>query len=263
MISGAFGISSLPGFDEGVFTVQDAGSMLVAEMAGIKEGQMLLDVCAAPGGKACQCAQKLADTGCTIKKDKGHITACDISADRAERIDENMERLGIRNIDVRVCDACEFIPEFENIADIVFADVPCSGLGVAGRKPDIKYHVTSDSINALTDLQWKIVSNVCRYVKPGGHLIYSTCTISPDENVNMAEKIEKELKMEPVSLIEMLPGALLENLDDDSKKAAENGTLQLLPGIHKTDGFFIAKFRRPRTLQDKTALPQNGISNRA
>lgn len=263
-VNGTEGISSLPGFDEGVFNVQDAGSMLVAEAAEIEEGQILLDVCAAPGGKACQCAQKLADAcqsadshvdACQsagkmndaencMTTDKSHITACDISADRAERINENMIRLGIKNMDVKVCDACEFIPEFENSADIVFADVPCSGLGVAGRKPDIKYHVTRESIKVLTELQWKIVSNVCRYVKPGGTFIYSTCTISPDENVKMAERIAAELGMDQVSILDRLSDALKSDLDDDSLKMAEKGCLQLLPGIQKTDGFFIAKFRK-------------------
>ena len=96
----------------------------------------------------------------------------------------------------------------------------------------------------LTELQWKIVSNVCRYVKPGGTFIYSTCTISPDENVKMAERIAAELGMDQVSILDRLSDALKSDLDDDSLKMAEKGCLQLLPGIQKTDGFFIAKFRK-------------------
>ncbi len=242
-VSGADGIPAMPGFTEGAFTVQDVSSMLVTEAAGIEAGQFLLDVCAAPGGKACHSAQCLADAD-KDRIEKGHLTACDVSEERAGRIRENMQRLGVENMDIRVCDATVFMPEYENKADIVFADVPCSGLGVAGRKSDIRYNVTRESIKRLTELQWEIVSNVSRYVKPGGILIYSTCTVTAEENIMMAERIVSGLPFETESLEKYLPDSLLSDLDADVVEKVRNGCLQLLPGIQKTDGFFISRLRK-------------------
>jgi 16S rRNA (cytosine967-C5)-methyltransferase len=245
-VSGADGIDSLPGFAEGIFTVQDVSSMLVTEAAGICAGQFIMDVCAAPGGKACHSAECLAaaDASAGGGTQAGHLTACDVSGERAVKITENMHRLRISNMDVKVCDATVFDPGYEGKADIVFADVPCSGLGVAGRKLDIKYHVTAAGIEELAHIQWDIVSNVSRYLKPGGILIYSTCTLTEDENSRMVQKIVSELPFTAESLEKYMPAALMDELDDGEKKNVKNGCLQLLPGIQKTDGFFISRLRK-------------------
>lgn len=245
-VSGADGIDSLPGFAEGIFTVQDVSSMLVTEAAGICAGQFILDVCAAPGGKACHSAGCLAgaDSRAGNGVPAGHLTACDVSSERAVKITENMRRLKLSNMDVKVCDATVFDPGYEGKADIVFADVPCSGLGVAGRKPDIKYHVTAAGIQELTHIQWEIVSNVSRYLKPGGILIYSTCTLTEDENSRMVQKIVSELPFTTESLEKYMPAALMEKLDEGETLNVKNGCLQLLPGIQKTDGFFISRLRK-------------------
>ena len=121
-------------------------------------------------------------------------------------------------------------------ADVLLADVPCSGLGVIGRKQDIKYRVTQESIQEINRLQREIITNVVHYIKPGGVMMYSTCTMNPAENEKMAAWICQEFAMEKVSMAEFLPKILWQ----DSKEE----TLQLLPGVHRTDGFFMAKFRK-------------------
>lgn len=224
-LSGVEGVANLYGFDEGLFTVQDTGSMMVAAMAGIKAGDIIMDVCAAPGGKSMHAADIL----CRLEKDteaKGHVYSYDISEDRCEKILDNIERLGIKNVSVKAADATAFIPEMEEKADVVIVDAPCSGLGVIGRKSDIKYRVTPEDIESLHKLQRQILKVAVRYVKPGGKLIYSTCTVTKAENTLQAEFIENELKLHPAKIY------------------GEETALQLLPGRDKSDGFFIAGFTK-------------------
>lgn len=223
----AEGIRSLEGYEEGAFAVQDVSSMLVVEAAGIRAGDTVLDVCAAPGGKALHAAQKLAGTG--------QVIACDVTGYKAARIEENRQRMRVDHLSVRVQDARLRDETLLGIADVLIVDVPCSGLGVIGKKQDIKYRVTEQSLREITGLQREILRNVVSYLKPEGIMMYSTCTMNPDENEKMAAWICREFGMEPVSMKEELPEAL--------KESGEKGLVQLLPGIHCTDGFFIAKLR--------------------
>lgn len=220
---------ALSPFRKGAFCVQDISSMLVALAASPTEDCFVLDVCAAPGGKALHIADMLQGTG--------HVLARDISEDKTDRIEENLQRCGFNNISVQVWDATVPDETMEEKADIVIADVPCSGLGVIGKKPDIKYRVNMEQIDSLQKLQREIIDTVWKYVRPGGTLIYSTCTISEKENEDNMHYILDNYPFEPVSL-EKCGGFTMQ------ADSLEKGYVQLLPGIHGTDGFFIARLQR-------------------
>lgn len=227
-IEGAEGIRRMKGFEEGLFAVQDVSSMLAVEAAGIRPGDTVIDVCAAPGGKAFHAADKLNGTG--------QVIACDVTGYKTDRIAENGARLGAQNVSVRVQDGRLRDETLVAKADVLLADVPCSGLGVIGRKQDIKYRVTPESLQEIHKLQREIVANVTAYIKPGGIMMYSTCTMNPPENEEMAAWICREFAMEKVSMAQFLPEILQQDMKEE--------TLQLLPGVHETDGFFMAKFRK-------------------
>lgn len=219
-------LEDIKAFREGLFVVQDVGSMLVAEAAGVREGDFVVDVCAAPGGKALHAAQKAAK-----------VSARDLTAGKIRLIEENMHRMGISNIETKVWDATVTDEEIINKADVVIADLPCSGLGVIGKKPDIKYKMTQNQQKELVELQRKILSVASDYVKPGGILVYSTCTINREENIENMEWFLANHDFEPDSMDNYLPNTL----HSDTTKA---GYLQLLQGINPTDGFFISRMRK-------------------
>lgn len=226
------GIRNLAGYGEGAFAVQDVSSMLVVEAVGIKAGDTIIDVCAAPGGKALHAAAKLAGTG--------QVIACDVTPYKADKIEENRDRLHMTNVSVKVRDARITDEELVGQADVLLADVPCSGLGVIGKKQDIKYRVTPESLQQVIALQKEIVGNVVQYLKPDGIMMYSTCTMNPAENEKMVRWICDKYDMEQVSMAPYMPEAL--------KEEADKGYIQLLPGVHKTDGFFLAKLRKKQTV---------------
>lgn len=220
---------SLDTFRQGDFQVQDVSSMLVALAAQPKAGNTVIDVCAAPGGKALHVADMLHQTG--------HVIARDLTDYKTQLIEENAQRCGFENIDVQVWDASQLDETMEEQADIVLADLPCSGLGVIGKKADIKYRMTSEQMEKLQKLQRQILDKVYRYVKIGGTLIYSTCTVSCMENQENVRWLLDNYPLEPVSL-EGCEGFEME------ASTLQEGYVQLLPGVDQTDGFFIAKFRR-------------------
>ncbi|MCL2717592.1 MAG: 16S rRNA (cytosine(967)-C(5))-methyltransferase RsmB [Lachnospiraceae bacterium] len=218
-------IADLPCFQAGFLTVQDVSSMLVCEAAGIKPEDIVIDVCAAPGGKALHAAER-------AKK----VIARDISETKCNYIRENASRLKQTNLEISVYDASKLDVSLINKADILLADLPCSGLGVIGKKPDIKYKLSPDSISGLCDLQRRILSTIWQYVKPGGILLYSTCTINQDENEKMMAWFVANFPF----IYEQLP----ERLADLTQGKSQNGILQLFPGIHLADGFFICRLKR-------------------
>ena len=235
----------LPEFREGLFQVQDVSSMLAVEAAGVKPGDYCIDVCAAPGGKSLYLAEK---TG-----EKGLVDARDLTEYKAELIRENAERLQAENIKVSVRDACVPDKASEGQADVLLADLPCSGLGVLGKKTDLKYRMSREQQQELAALQRKILSVVQAYVKPGGILIYSTCTICQAENEENVRWFLEQYPYEAVSMEDCLPEELLRELSRQQeekpgaglqKNTVRQGYLQLLPGVQRCDGFFIAKFRR-------------------
>lgn len=244
-LSNIDGIKNLPGYEEGYFIVQDVSSMLVTEVCKIGEAEqeemdaaktqitgdipfLGLDVCAAPGGKSMHLAEKLMG--------KGKVISRDLTEYKVSLIRDNIERMGYQNIDASVGDALVFDEDLKEKADVVLADLPCSGLGIIGKKRDIKYRISKEGLEELKELQKQILNVIWQYVKPGGVLIYSTCTINSGENQQMVEWFTQNYPFRPESLSPYLPEML--------KKEGENGMLQLLPGVHETDGFFLAKLRR-------------------
>lgn len=225
-LSGVEQVEELPGFAEGHFIIQDESSMLPVMVSGIRPGDSVMDVCSSPGGKALHAADLLGGTGV--------VSARDVSEYKLQRIRENAQRLKALNIEIKLWDGRTEDPEWEERADVVIADVPCSGIGVIGRKPEIRY-TAAQNAPELQRLQREILRGVVRALKPGGTLIYSTCTVNPAENEKNACWIAEELSLRPVSLNENLPEQL-------RNKMTGQGMLQILPGIHEGNGFFVAKF---------------------
>ncbi len=225
LISGYDYIRKIPGFFDGEFVVQDQSSCLAVKAAAVQNGDLVLDVCAAPGGKTMYAAA-LAGSG-------GRVISRDLTEKKTELIEENIERLDLKNVTVQVYDARVCDEELVGKADVVIADLPCSGLGIMGRKNDIKYHVSMDSIKELAKLQREILETVCRYVRPGGTLVYSTCTIDSLENDENAKWFEKTHDFSLCSIEDVIP-----------EHGGEKGFVTLHQGIDECDGFFIAKFKR-------------------
>lgn len=237
-ISGFDYLDGIRAFQEGMFTVQDVSSMLVAEVADPKPGDLVIDVCAAPGGKSLHTAEKLKMAEKGTEK-HGHVEARDLTEYKVELIRENIRRMGLDNISALRADATVFDEAVKGSADLVIADLPCSGLGVLGKKTDLKYKASPEGTEELAELQKKILGCVQAYVKPGGVLVYSTCTVNPKENRdNVRWFLEQYPEFEPEGLTERLCSELREESGD--------GWIQLLPGIHKSDGFFIARFVRKK-----------------
>lgn len=222
-------LPALDAFRVGSIQVQDVSSMLVGDIAAPKEGDYVIDLCAAPGGKTLCIADKLKGTG--------RVDARDISRTKTDYIRENAIRQNFLNVVVTEKDATQLDSDSLEKADIVLADVPCSGLGVMGRKTDIKYKLNLAKIQELAGLQREILEQASTYVKPGGTLIYSTCTIGKEEN---QDNVEWFLEHYPYEL-ESLDPYLCEELRSETTK---KGYLQLLPGVHQCDGFFIARLKR-------------------
>lgn len=223
-------ITLLPGFTKGLFTVQDASSMLAVTAAGIKRGDKVLDICAAPGGKTLLAAEYAGS--------EGSVESRDISPRRMERVEENVSRMGLSNVSLKLWDATKRDEKAVESADVVLADVPCSGLGVIGRKRDIKYRQTKEGLDALVCLQKEILRQAADYVKPGGTLLYSTCTINPEENEKQVNRLCEEFGFVREAVTDFLPAGL------PHADTAKQGFLQLLPNLHDTDGFFFARLRK-------------------
>jgi 16S rRNA (cytosine967-C5)-methyltransferase len=208
------GFAETESFKNGLFTVQDISSVVVGEAAGIKGGETILDMCAAPGGKTLHFADKLKAAG-----KGGRIDARDVTSRKINLINESINRCGFDNIDLSVADASVRNEADAEKFDITLADVPCSGTGITGRKPDIKYNMSERVQDELIELQKPILENAVRSLKKGGTLIFSTCTLNRTEN-------EAGMK-------------ILE--DAGLKKELE---VTMIPGIHSGDGFFISKYRK-------------------
>ena len=226
ILSGTGSIENLPSFREGCFYVQDPASRLSVLCAGLpKEDIRVLDCCAAPGGKSFAAAIAM--------EGRGSITSCDIHAHKTELIAGGAARLGLTNITPRQQDATVPVPQWENAMDAVLADVPCSGLGIIRKKPDIRYKDLAQT-EQLPQLQLQILKTQASYVKPGGILMYSTCTLLRRENedvVNAFLAQHPDFHPEPLPLPEVFP-------------QNESGMLTLIPGEYDTDGFFICRLRR-------------------
>ena len=215
--------SALPGFDEGYFFVQDEASQICVEALGALEGDRVIDACSCPGSKSFGTAIRM--------KSKGEIRSFDLHESKLKLIDKGAERLGIDIIEAGVRDGRDFDDSLEEYADRVLCDVPCSGLGVIGKKPEIRYKSLEDFAR-LPEIQYAILENCSKYVKVGGYLVYSTCTVLPEENILNVEKFLKNHGEFEVCDFKV------------GDVESENGALSLSPDIHGTDGFFVAKFKK-------------------
>ena len=225
VLSGTGSIENLPAFREGLFYVQDPASKLSVLCAKLPQNARVLDCCAAPGGKSFAATMAMEGTG--------SITSCDVHEHKTHLIANGAARLGIEIITARQQDATLFVPKWEKAMDAVLCDVPCSGLGIIRKKPDIRYKDLSE-MEQLPQLQLTILQNQARYVKPGGTLLYSTCTVLRRENEDVVKAFLAEnhdFYLEPLALPEIFP-------------KNETGMLTLIPGQFDTDGFFICRLRR-------------------
>ena len=225
LAQGTGNLERLDAFRDGRVYVQDPAAHLAALASGVEPGMQVLDACAAPGGKSFAAAMQM--------RNEGSILSCDIHPHKLTLIEKGAERLGITMLQTRLQNAAEHDPALDGQFDAVIADVPCSGLGVIRKKPDIRYKPL-EPLARLPELQRAILENVCRYVKPGGTLVYSTCTVLRRENEAVAEAFLKE---HPDLSPETIPAPTGFGLEND-------GMLTLLPFKHDTDGFFICRMRK-------------------
>lgn len=219
-------VPALPGFEEGDFIVQDEASQLCVAALDARPGMRMLDICSAPGSKSFGAAMYM--------KNKGRITCFDLHASKLSLIERGAARLGIGIIDTAAADGRVFIPELEGVADRVLCDAPCSGYGVMAKKPEIRHKNPADS-SGLPDIQLAILDNCSRYVREGGVLVYSTCTVLRAENEGVRTRFlaaHPEFAPEPFCL------------GGGGEVDAPSGDIVLAPDTHGTDGFYIAKFRR-------------------
>ena len=226
VLSGTGNLEQLPAFREGLFYVQDPASKLSVLCAQLPQEEIrVLDCCSAPGGKSFAAA--IAMCG------KGHITSCDVHSHKTALIRNGADRLGFTNITERQQDATATVPEWIDAMDAVICDAPCSGLGIIRKKPDIRYKNLKET-EELPALQLQILRNQANYVKPGGVLMYSTCTVLRRENEDVVKAFldsRDDFYLEPLDLPEVFP-------------KNETGMLTLIPGEYDTDGFFISRLRR-------------------
>lgn len=209
--------------EEGQAYVQDPAAAMAVLVADPKRGMCVVDVCAAPGGKSFACAFRM--------ENEGAIRAFDISAKKIPLIHEGAGRLGISILNAQTWDARQYRQELDGTADIVLADVPCSGLGVIRKKPEIRYK-TAEEIAGLPEIQYQILKTASRYVKHGGTLVYSTCTVLPEENEEVLGRFLRETESFKAEDFLLPLGA------------SRNGMITLYPHRNGTDGFFIGKLRR-------------------
>ena len=224
LVSGTGNLERLPAFAEGRVTVQDGASQMSVYALDPQPGMEVLDCCAAPGGKSFFAAERMGDIGTVV--------SCDVYDHKRNKIQEGAQRLGLGCIRTELQDAAMFRPEWEEHFDAVLCDVPCSGMGIIRKKPEIRYK-DEEPLRGLPDIQLAIVSNASRYVKAGGTLVYSTCTLLRRENEAVVQSfLQSHPAFEQVRF--SLP-VCTEPVD---------GCVTLLPHVHNTDGFFVAKLRK-------------------
>ena len=221
-LSGTGDLTALPAFREGKFLVQDPAARLVSLVAEIRPGQRVLDVCAAPGGKSFSAAFAMAG--------QGTILSCDLHENKLVRIREGARRLGVENLSTEAADGRVFRPEWERAFDTVLVDAPCSGLGIIRKKPDTRYK-KADDLFTLPVIQAAILENAARYVRSGGMLVYSTCTILPEENEQVTQAFLAEHSDFALSPFTLPIGET-------------DGSLTLWPQRHETDGVYICRMTR-------------------
>ena len=229
------GIGNIFLFQQGHFIVQEEASQLVARVLAPRPGARVLDMCAAPGGKTTHMAQ--------LMENQGEILALDVHAHKIKLIEENAARLGIDIIEARLEDGRNSGERYKESFDAILLDAPCSGLGVLSRRLDSRFKKEAADVEALAALQRELLASAYQALKPGGRLVYSTCTLSKAENSdNAAWFLEQYPDLRAADFSIALPG-----LNDAEKAGACQGSLELLPFLHHTDGFFISLFEKVKS----------------
>lgn len=231
LIYGAGDLAADADYRAGRFSIQGQSSMLAAEALEARPGMKVLDACAAPGGKSAYLCEQMQLTG--------RVYAWELHEKRAQLLEGVRRRLGLDNLRISVRDALDFRPDLEGTLDGVLLDAPCAGLGVLSQKPDIKLRLKEEDIPAIVDTQGRLIDTVCRYVRPGGALVYSTCSLLPEEN---ADRVRAFLQAHPNFTLEPLPTSFPEELRVRQTPCG----LQLLGCRDGVEGFFIARMRRVR-----------------
>jgi 16S rRNA (cytosine967-C5)-methyltransferase len=227
LVSHAGAIQELPGFAAGWWTIQDASAQWVSHWLNPQPGELIIDACAAPGGKTTHIAELMGG--------QGQVLALDYTASRLRKLERNRDRLGLANIQIIQTDSQQS-QEFREQADRVLVDAPCSGLGTLHRHADARWRQTPESIMNLTQIQSQILANTATWVKPGGHLVYSTCTLHPQENLGVVEQF---LAQHPDWQRQPIPAE-----SGFHSVATPEGDLQVWPHRHYMDGFFMTHLRR-------------------
>ena len=233
----------LPGYSEGLFSVQDEAAAFVAVVVDAKPGEHIIDLCAAPGGKSLQMAEMMENTG--------RVVAVDKSESRLNLLKQNRNRLGLTNIEVFAADGRTFT--VERLADKVLLDAPCTGTGVINRRSDLRYNREPFDIQSLAELQRELLSNAAKLVKPGGVSVYSTCSIEPEENFDNIRWFMREFEdFAGDDITRFMPKDFATELEScwsgPACKTESEMTMpymaQLLPSRHKVSGFFICRLKR-------------------
>ena len=222
------GIHHSPSFKAGLWTVQDESAMLVGHVLGPEKGDEILDVCSAPGGKTVHLAE--------LMQNEGHIIGADIHEHKIELIEKNAKRLGASIVEGRLQDGMLINEDWKEKFDKILLDAPCSGLGIIKRKPDIRYAKDETAIRDINNIQRKLLKNAINYLKQDGILVYSTCTLTQEENQNMVEyALSLGLQLDAIPYD--MPACLKPYIKD-------NAYIEILPHVTDTDGFFMARFRK-------------------
>lgn len=226
VVGGTGTIQQLPGFNEGWWTIQDSSAQLVSHLLNPKAGDVVIDACAAPGGKTTHIAELMGD--------EGKIWACDVKASRLKKVQENAQRLQLQSIQICTGDSRDF-PQFINLADAVLLDAPCSGNGTLHRRPDIRWRVTPATVDELSVLQGELLEQAATWVKPGGVLVYATCTLHPQENEGIIQSFlehHSSWQIEPP-----LVDSPLTNF------ATPQGWMKVWSHRYQMDGFFMVRLK--------------------
>ena len=231
LIYGAGDLAADADYRAGRFSIQGQSSMLAAEALEVRPGMKVLDACAAPGGKSAYLCEQMQLTG--------RVYAWELHEKRAQLLEGVRRRLGLDNLRISVRDALDFRPDLEGTLDGVLLDAPCAGLGVLSQKPDIKLRLKQEDIPAIVDTQGRLLDTVCRYVRPGGALVYSTCSLLPEEN---ADRVRAFLETHRNFVLDPLPVSFPAELRERQMACG----LQLLGCRDGVEGFFIARMRRVR-----------------
>lgn len=227
-------LPELPSFREGLYTVQDESSMIASSVLNPPPGAFVIDACSGPGGKTTHLAQ--------LMKNKGKILALDVHEHRLKLVEDTCRRLGVTIVETKLLDARELPDQLREKADYILVDVPCSGLGVIRRRPDLRWRVELGDLKLHAKQQKEILKQAGKCLKTDGILLYSTCSTEPEENTGVVNSFLKEYTcFKPEALLPLLPFSLVESCD---RTDALKGFLQLLPHRHGNDGFFLACLRK-------------------